>query len=58
MRTITPGIATNALTVVEQGLEAGETVVVDGLDRLRDGLSVSIAATAETPRAEDPRPAP
>ena len=58
VRTVTPGIATNALTVVEQGLKAGETVVVDGLDRLRDGLSVSIAATAETPRAEDPRPAP
>ena len=57
VRTITPGIATNALTVVDKGLEAGEMVVVDGLDRLRDGLGVKIAATMETPQAEDTRPA-
>lgn len=57
VRTITPGIATNSLTVVDKGLQAGETVVVDGLDRLRDGLRVKIAATVETPQAEDIRPA-
>lgn len=57
VRTITPGIATNSLTVVDEGLQAGETVVVDGLDRLRDGLRVKIAATVETPQAEDIRPA-
>ena len=57
VRTITPGIATNSLTVVDKGLQAGEMVVVDGLDRLRDGLRVKIAATVETPQAEDIRPA-
>lgn len=57
VRTITPGIATNSLTVVDEGLQAGETVVVDGLDRLRDGLRVKIAATIETPQAENIRPA-
>lgn len=55
LRVITPGIATNALTVVDKGLAAGELVVVDGLDRLRDGLRVKIAATVETPSAEDIR---
>lgn len=53
VRAITPGIATDKLTVVEKGLEAGENVVVDGLDRLRDGLAVKISATTETPKAED-----
>lgn len=57
VRTITPGIATNSLTVVDKGLQAGEMVVVDGLDRLRDGLRVKIAATVETPQAENIRPA-
>lgn len=57
VRTITPGIATNALTVVDKGLEPGEMVVVDGLDRLREGVSVKIAATVETPQAEEIRPA-
>ena len=34
------------------GLEPGELVVVDGLDRLRDGIAVKIAATTETPIAQ------
>lgn len=52
VRPITPGITSNTLTVVEKGLEPGELVVVDGLDRLRDGIAVKIAATTETPRAQ------
>ena len=52
VRPITPGITSNTLTVVEKGLEPGELVVVDGLDRLRDGIAVKVAATAETPRAQ------
>lgn len=51
LRQITPGIASDALTVVDKGLEAGDMVVVDGLDRLRDGLAVKISATTETPKA-------
>ena len=49
---ITPGITSNTLTVVEKGLEPGELVVVDGLDRLRDGIAVKVAATTETPKAQ------
>lgn len=52
VRPITPGITSNTLTVVEKGLEPGEMVVVDGLDRLRDGIAVKVAATTETPRAQ------
>ena len=52
MRPITPGITSNTLTVVEKGIEPGDLVVVDGLDRLRDGIAVKVAATTETPRAQ------
>lgn len=52
VRPITPGINSNTLTVVDKGLESGELVVVDGLDRLRDGIAVKIAATTETPRTQ------
>lgn len=51
VRQVTPGIATDSLTVIDKGLEPGEMVVVDGLDRLRDGIAVRIAATVETPKA-------
>lgn len=46
------GLTTDSLTVVEKGLAAGETVIVDGLDRLRDGSTVSVAASVDTPKAE------
>ena len=35
------------------GLAAGETVIVDGLDRLRDGSTVSVATSVDTPKADD-----
>lgn len=49
---VTPGVSSGGLTVIDKGLEPGERVVVDGLDRLRDGTAVRVAATVETPRAE------
>lgn len=52
LREVTPGIGTNALTVIDKGLAPGEVVVVDGLDRLRDGIQVKVAASMETPEAE------
>ena len=52
VREVTPGISTDRLTVIDKGLKAGEVVVVDGLDRLRDGITVKVAATVETPKAE------
>lgn len=48
-REITPGITDNSVQVITNGLKAGEQVVVDGLDRLRDNIPVRIAATMETP---------
>jgi len=32
-----------AHTVIASGLEAGESVVIDGVDRLRDGAAVRLA---------------
>ena len=51
-RTVTlgPGDATNI--VITQGLKAGERVVVDGADKLKDGAKVSLrqpSAAAGTP---------
>lgn len=52
IRQVTPGVSSGGLTVIDKGLEPGKRVVVDGLDRLRDGTAVRVAATVETPRAE------
>lgn len=52
LQLVTPGVSSGGLTVIEKGLEPGERVVVDGLDRLRDGTAVRVTATVETPRAE------
>jgi len=38
---ITTGYTTDTETVVESGLTAGDVVVTDGVDRLRDGMSVT-----------------
>lgn len=51
-RAIATGITTATLAVVDDGLAAGEFVVVDGLDRLRDGLKVKVAATMENVKTE------
>ncbi len=51
-RTIEPGVTTATLTVVDKGLTGGEVVVVDGLDRLRDGIKVAVAARMESIKAE------
>jgi multidrug efflux system membrane fusion protein len=40
MRNIRPGYAQDRESVVEEGLRAGDVVVVDGVDRLRDGMPV------------------
>ena len=52
VRDVTPGVSTNQLAVIDKGLEPGDVVVVDGLDRLRDGITVNVAARMDTPRAE------
>ena len=52
LRKVTTGINTGAVTVIEKGLEANEAIVVDGIDRLRQGSKVRVAATVETVRLE------
>jgi len=52
-REVKAGLSTGAVTVIESGLQAGETVVVDGIDRLRDGSKVRVAATVETVKLAD-----
>jgi multidrug efflux system membrane fusion protein len=53
VRTVTPGPASGPYTAIVSGLEAGQRVVVDGLDRLSDGAHIKPAAASGTqaPRA-------
>src|SRR4029079_15975055 len=46
LRTITAGPAEGQLTAVTQGLQAGERVVTDGVDRLREGAKVEVIEPA------------
>jgi multidrug efflux system membrane fusion protein len=53
MRPVTLAQQTDAEAVISKGLEAGDTVVINGFARLRDGSSVSIAGGgADRPAAE------
>ena len=49
LRKVVAGLSEDAVSVIDSGVAPGELVAVDGLDRLRDGLPVRIAATTETP---------
>jgi multidrug efflux system membrane fusion protein len=52
VRKVTLGPSDGTKTAILSGLEAGDTVVVDGTDRLSDGAKISIApANAATPAA-------
>lgn len=53
-RDIEPGITSGGIQVIAKGVEPGERVVVDGVDRLRDGAIARSAATMETPRLAIP----
>ncbi len=46
-RPVALGTSEGEKVVVEKGLEAGEQVVVEGTDRLRDGMSVRVAAAEQ-----------
>jgi len=56
VRTIKTGPVDSDLTAVTSGLTPGERVVVDGTDRLRDGLRVLVAAEADQPAAAGAAP--
>jgi len=48
VQTVTTGVTDGTNTVITKGLSAGETVVTDGVDRLADGMKVTIAGPAPT----------
>jgi membrane fusion protein, multidrug efflux system len=54
VRPIAVGPADGSMTAVNSGLTAGEHVVVDGADRLRDGLHVSVSTLDGKPAAGAP----
>ncbi|HEV8096704.1 MAG TPA: MdtA/MuxA family multidrug efflux RND transporter periplasmic adaptor subunit [Burkholderiales bacterium] len=61
MRPVKPGPSEGEQTAIESGLKAGEQVVIDGVDRLREGAKVQAAAgrgagtgAAPKPGADDP----
>jgi len=59
IRTVTPGASEGGVTVIAQGLAAGENVVVDGQSRLQAGTKVKTSAMAAAPAtAPAPPPAP
>lgn len=48
-RNVTPGPRVENLWLIEKGLEPGERVVVEGLQRLKEGVTVSPIAVPEKP---------
>jgi multidrug efflux system membrane fusion protein len=51
VRTIVVGPTDGSMTAVNSGLAAGDRVVVDGADRLRDGLRVNVSSIDGKPAA-------
>lgn len=49
MRPVTSGPSDEAHTLITQGLDAGEDVVIDGVDRLRDGAQVRALEANKAP---------
>ncbi len=56
VRQIKTGVVDGDLTEVKSGLSPGERVVIDGTDRLRDGLRVAVAPETGQPAAATPPP--
>jgi multidrug efflux system membrane fusion protein len=58
VRTVKTGPSDGGLTAIRSGLSAGDEVVIDGTDRLRDGISVSVQNDSQpsSPAAGQARP--
>ncbi|TDR72446.1 MdtA/MuxA family multidrug efflux RND transporter periplasmic adaptor subunit [Paludibacterium purpuratum] len=48
LQVVRPGPVVGDLMIVEDGLKAGDRVVVDGMDRLRDGAKVIVASAKDS----------
>lgn len=57
MRTVTVGVTDGDKVAVTNGLKPGDTVVIDGADRLRDGAEVTLP-NAKTQKITEPSAAP
>ncbi|MHB8454905.1 MAG: efflux RND transporter periplasmic adaptor subunit [Acidiferrobacterales bacterium] len=57
VRPVTAGVSDGDYTAITAGLKAGERVVTDGLDRLRDGSKVRVVAPLSNPRSTKSDPA-
>ena len=66
VRTVKPGVKTGSLVVITDGLQPGERIVVEGLQKVRDGMTVnpklismetSTAAPAGQPTGQTAEPA-
>jgi membrane fusion protein, multidrug efflux system len=65
VRTVKPGVKTGSLIVITEGLQPGERVVVEGLQKVKDGMTVnpklvsveSPSAQASPPAAQQAEPA-
>jgi membrane fusion protein, multidrug efflux system len=59
IRTVKPGVRTGSLVVISEGLQPGERVVVEGLQKVKDGVTVNPkAASMEASPASQPAAAP
>ncbi len=54
LRTVTLGVSDDDHMQVLSGLQAGERVVTEGVDRLRDGMQVKVAGDPDKPAAAAP----
>lgn len=52
MRPVVLGPATSDTVAIESGLSAGEKIVIEGVDRLRDGAQVELASPESRQRGE------
>jgi len=49
VRRVKPGPSDGELMSIESGLQAGERVIVDGVDRIREGAKVEVVEPGVTP---------
>ncbi len=55
-RSVKTGPSDAAHTVIESGLAAGDSVVIDGVDRLRDGAAIRFAGAKPAPEGQGGAP--
>jgi membrane fusion protein, multidrug efflux system len=58
LRPIQVGPTEGLLTAVETGLQAGERVITDGVDRIREGAKVEVTEPGAGLRGPSPQPSP